>query len=179
MQEVVSKLSTIEARVADEQKLLQSRFDSNCEAIKNEMVEQHHLWEALSRSNVETGNLWKAAELATREIGNLWQRVEFVRSEILYEIKYGLDRGHANSDPAVASSEMSRALEPQIRNPKLIDEAPPEGFKVNLGCGHLARAGYVNVDARHLPGVDVVADLGNLPFSKKSVGEFFSGMIII
>src|SRR5919109_476542 len=38
-----------------------------------------------------------------------------------------------------------------------------EAARLNLGCGHDIREGYVNVDAAPLPGVDVVHDLNRLP----------------
>lgn len=37
------------------------------------------------------------------------------------------------------------------------------GQKLNLGCGHEARPGWVNLDLAALPGVDVVHDLDDLP----------------
>lgn len=44
-------------------------------------------------------------------------------------------------------------------------------LRVNVGCGEKPLPGYVNVDQRALPGVDVVADAGNLPFDPGSVSE--------
>lgn len=38
-------------------------------------------------------------------------------------------------------------------------------MRLNLGCGTDIRAGYVNVDFRSLPGVDVVADLSAFPWT--------------
>jgi SAM-dependent methyltransferase len=38
-----------------------------------------------------------------------------------------------------------------------------EAKRLNLGCGHDAREGYVNLDSAALPGVDVVHDLRELP----------------
>lgn len=46
-------------------------------------------------------------------------------------------------------------------------EAEPRGGptsrRLNVGCGHEARPGWVNLDLAPLPGVDVVHDLDNLP----------------
>ena len=49
--------------------------------------------------------------------------------------------------------------------------------KLNLGCGHDTRNGWINLDAVDLPGVDVVADLSlcattPLPFEDDSIDEF-------
>ena len=35
---------------------------------------------------------------------------------------------------------------------------------LNLGCGNFAKPGFVNVDWRDVPGVDVVHDLADLPY---------------
>lgn len=45
--------------------------------------------------------------------------------------------------------------------------------KLNVGCGHLAREGWVNLDLADLPGVDVVHDLdsGALPFPDGAFDE--------
>ena len=40
----------------------------------------------------------------------------------------------------------------------------PEPRRLNLGCGHDVREGYVNLDRLDLPGVDVVHDLETFPY---------------
>lgn len=48
-------------------------------------------------------------------------------------------------------------------------------MRLNLGCGTTPRQGWVNIDCRALPGVDVVRDvLRGLPFSDDSVDEIES-----
>ncbi len=44
-------------------------------------------------------------------------------------------------------------------------------LRLNLGSGNRPLAGFVNVDARELPTVDVVADVRELPFPDGSVAE--------
>jgi len=50
---------------------------------------------------------------------------------------------------------------------------PAHSRKLNVGCGHLARSGWVNLDLAALPGVDVVHDLdsGPLPFEDGAFDE--------
>lgn len=61
--------------------------------------------------------------------------------------------------------------------------APLPPLRLNLGCGRHAMPGWVNVDWKALPGVDVVADLGRcasepLPFADDSVNEFLLSHVL-
>jgi predicted SAM-dependent methyltransferase len=49
---------------------------------------------------------------------------------------------------------------------------------LNLGSGHIALDGYINVDRRELPGVDVVAEADELPFKHGEVDEIFSAHML-
>lgn len=118
------------------------------------------------RANAEISNLWKSAEQATRGIGDLWQRVEFIRREIMYESKYGLTNNSAMEKSA------------RILAPEKVDKARATGIRLNLGCGHIPLDGYINIDQRELPGVDIVTDLGNLPFAERSLSEIFSAHML-
>lgn len=102
-----------------------------------------------------------------------WERIEFARCEMLFEIKYGK---RAPVAPA-AYWEIDRA-EPRILSFEKIAAARRSGLKLNLGCGHLPLEGYVNVDQRELPGVDVVADVGELPFEEEEVQEISSAHLL-
>ena len=55
--------------------------------------------------------------------------------------------------------------------------------RLHLGCGTDIREGWINLDARGLPGVDVVADLDRcrkrpLPFPDDSIDEFLAGHVL-
>jgi hypothetical protein len=65
----------------------------------------------------------------------------------------------------------------RVRNQATFEVARDE-LRINLGCGYLPLAGYINVDARDLPGVDVVADARDLPCTLWSVTEIYSAHLL-
>lgn len=52
--------------------------------------------------------------------------------------------------------------------------------KINLGCGHFPKKGYVNVDKVKNPNVDVVWDLENIPypFQNDSADEIYAEHVL-
>lgn len=116
---------------------------------------------ALRRLGREQASADLKLEDLSRSVGWLLERVEFVRSEVLFELRY---RHGGESEPA-------KTVETQV---KINLGARTEPLRVNLGCGHVPLPGYVNVDNRDLPCVDVVADVYALPFEDGTVAEFFS-----
>jgi predicted SAM-dependent methyltransferase len=51
-------------------------------------------------------------------------------------------------------------------------------LKLNLGCGQAPLSGYVNVDRRALPGVDIVAPIEDVPVAPDSVAEIYSAHLL-
>jgi hypothetical protein len=107
---------------------------------------------------------------ASNDISGIWQRIEFVRREILFELKYGRNASVTDSPSRVTKSRV-------IASEKLA-AAQTIGLRINLGCGHIPLEGYVNVDQRELPGVDVLADVGDLPIGPGTVQEIFSAHLV-
>jgi len=71
--------------------------------------------------------------------------------------------------------------EPKILEPSGWDELVKREnglVRLNLGCGEKPKAGYVNVDARPLEGVDVVGDVRRLPVPPGSADEVCSEHLI-
>jgi hypothetical protein len=90
----------------------------------------------------------------------LMQRVETVRFEMLNELRYGRSEGARPS-----------SIEARIVNPAAMDG---DVLRLNIGAGHIPMEGFVNVDMRELPGIDVVATVDDLPFEPGTVDEIFS-----
>ena len=102
----------------------------------------------------------------------LLDRVEFVRREFLYELRYGAGRN--------APSHMTRrVVESRILAPARVEAARASGpLRLNIGCGHISDADYINVDMRELPGVDIIADVSALPFAHGTVDEISSAHLV-
>jgi len=107
---------------------------------------------------------------ADASIMALWERIEFVRREILFEMKHGAKNTARNTGSATES---------RIVSTEKFSKAQKNGLlRLNLGCGHIPLSDYLNVDARELPGVDIVADVGALPLERGSVDEIFSAHLV-
>lgn len=107
---------------------------------------------------------WETEARIQSDLSALERRVELVRNEIMYEIRYG----RHEVGPAVV-------VEPKVLTPGCLDGDP---IRLNLGSGLLPREGYVNVDRREIPGVDVVAEVSNLPVDGGTVEEIFSSHLL-
>jgi len=105
-----------------------------------------------------------------QSIGYLMGRVEFVRRELMYEMRYGATEILAQTDSVKTKSEV-------ISFEKLA-EAKKSELRINLGCGHIPIQGYLNIDRRKLPGVDIVAEVDELPFNSGEIDEIYSSHLL-
>lgn len=108
------------------------------------------IWEAFGRVENELRS----------SIQQLWGRLDVVREEAMLEIRYG-----AHQVPSIPT---------KVVDPDKLAQLVETGLRLNLGCGHIPLEGYVNVDMRDLPGVDVVAPAGALPFEPETIQEIYS-----
>jgi hypothetical protein len=83
------------------------------------------------------------------------RRGEFLRRELMYEARYG-----------ARSRGIERVEELELDVSTFATNGP---LRLNLGSGHIPREGFMNVDARDLDGVDLVADVRKLPFEPGTV----------
>lgn len=110
----------------------------------------------------------KRIEWIELDNNNIRQRLEFIRKEVMFELRKNLkiinpiENASANDEYKLVNP---TALSGEIK-------------KVNLGCGHIPKDGYINVDARELPGVDLIANVSSLPFDSGSLSEIYASHLI-
>jgi predicted SAM-dependent methyltransferase len=142
----------------------EARFGStvaDVEAIKEYVPT---LLNAIASQNASARQARRSEEQMGRRITQVEERVEFVRTEMMFELRHGAQSQGGEYAP-----------EPQVANPEKLRASQT---RLNLGSGHLPRDGYVNVDGRPLPGVDVVADVRRLPFGEGEVDEIYSAHLL-
>ena len=115
--------------------------------------------------------VYKIADFQNQKIdkqtGDLANRMEFTRTEAMLEL-----RRLARAD--VAGPATKEAVQVRVINRAKLDAQKNAGaIRLNLGCGHIPVEGYLNVDMRDLPGVDIVAPVTSLPFETGEVEEIY------
>jgi hypothetical protein len=101
---------------------------------------------------------------------DLERQIAVLRGEIEGLSRRIDDAAGARYSPAPAKA--------RIAAPEKVAAAQRTGLKLNLGCGQNPREGFINVDRDPLPGVDVIADPGDLPFEPTSVAEIYSAKLL-
>ena len=101
---------------------------------------------------------------------NIRSRIEFIRKEHMYELRKSLRLIDRNGNGA------ENPMQPKILNHEKFNLSGSK--RLNLGCGHISLADYINIDARELPGVDVVADVTSLPYVGFSVDEIRAAHLV-
>ena len=138
-------------------------------AFLNAMTTVGAFGQEMSKQRQDLANQRAALDQHGDSFRELWERLEFVRREIFYEMKFASGPREQSTGPTAT----------RILNQEKVENARQSGnLRVNIGCGHVPIDGYVNVDMRDLPGVDVVADVGDLPFETGSVDEVFSSHVL-
>jgi hypothetical protein len=153
------RIAPLEARVTQ----FETAWRQHVPAFLNAISTVRSFGVELSKTSQESRNYGN-------EILGIWQRIEFVRREILSELNYGRDA--SDTDPP------SRLTKSRVIASEKLATAQANGLRINLGCGHIPVEGYVNVDQRELPGVDVVADVADLPIVPGTSLEIFSAHLV-
>jgi predicted SAM-dependent methyltransferase/ElaB/YqjD/DUF883 family membrane-anchored ribosome-binding protein len=182
MQLDLSKLQSLTAQYDAVQPEMQNLLVSLPQALRQLHKTQQDSYSQLSaqverlltEARVATARqLETSAQQFAQQFDALRERHEFVRREIMFEIRYGASRA-----PNVECEEASTSVEPEIVDRVKFDAVRQAGLKFNLGCGHLPLDGYLNVDMRKLPGVDIVARADALPVQPGEVAEIMSAHLL-
>ena len=104
----------------------------------------------------------------TQDVMTILATKQMMTAQSIRESKEWHERKDEIADPIILDQE-SYQSELRLMKGKI---------RVNLGCGELPVPGYLNVDRRALPGVDIVADVLKLPFAKGSLSEIMSAHLV-
>jgi hypothetical protein len=164
VQEGEGGLRSLHAMLATE-RAERLRLEQALDALRERSAALEAALASESRAVVE-GLTSQVRELEARSRATV-DRVEFVRQETLFELRAAVKAGA----PA--------AVHPEVVNAAKLDAMKAAGaVRLNVGCGHVIEAEYLNVDSRRLPGVDVVADASALQFEPGSVAELYSSHLL-
>lgn len=103
-----------------------------------------------------------------RLVRNLGQVLEITRLEW---------QRQANTSSAPEGLAAPATLIPRLIAPERL-LAMGANVRLNLGCGLIPTPDYLNIDARELPSVDMVADVRSLPFHPGTVSEIYAAHLV-
>ncbi|MDQ6614457.1 MAG: hypothetical protein M3083_06860 [Actinomycetota bacterium] len=153
------------------------QFKDYVPAVLDAVSDQHAITRTAVRAERQLTQ--QMAEQAAR-LGEIERRAEFVRRELLFELRYGgASRGIGISPPSGGDRAAGVAVAVEA---KVLNEAKLRSFgddiRLNLGAGHIPVDGYLNVDARELDGIDIVADVRSLPFGPGEVSTLWCAHLL-
>lgn len=162
------KLITVDARVENLNHKIAS-MDEKFDALN----ELNNNFDALNKEKsqlIQAGVNQTAEKSAVIEqlVHNIQDRLEFVREEFMFELR--LKTG------TLTDRDNKKEIESKILSSDKFDNL---GWrKINIGCGHVQPEGYINVDARELPGVDVICSASDLVFDDEVLEEIYAAHLI-
>jgi DNA-binding FrmR family transcriptional regulator len=159
--------NSMEQRISETKEQLESVSNSMEQRISETQGQLGSVSNSMEQRLSETK---EQLESVSNSVGYLLGRVEFVRRELMFEMRYGA------SIPAGEGDQIKTKTE--IISPEKLAAAKNAQVRLNLGCGHIPLEGYLNVDRRPLPGVDIVAEVDELPFEQGEVDEIFSAHLL-
>lgn len=102
---------------------------------------------------------------------DLEKRFEFVRLELMYEIQHRLAQAGTPGAHKITQ-------DGKIENQSALAAAAVGDYRLNVGCGHKPLEGWINVDLRPLPGVDITATADNVPLPAGSCAALTSAHLM-
>lgn len=128
----------------------------NIDSILKERVLQDNM-----RSSEHTDSL------IDERLSRIADRLEFVREEILFELRVKTGSFKDKVD--------HNEIKARVINNAKIDS----GIKrINVGCGHIQPDGYINVDIRDVPGIDIISSASALPFADNLLDEIYCSHLV-
>jgi predicted SAM-dependent methyltransferase len=185
LEQLAADMQSVDARL--EQLIAeQERQNARLEQLATDQQGQHtriaqlatdqqgqHTWVAQLATDQQGQHTWIAQLAADQQGQQEWIQLIQRKHEML-----ALDV----REQTPALSKAAQALpEPRIVDPEAYGRLLADmhdRIRVNLGCGEKPLPGYLNVDLRELPDVDVVADAQRLPFEPSTLAELASAHLV-
>jgi predicted SAM-dependent methyltransferase len=177
---IVPKIATLINSVLHSSMQMQSSLNrtllSENLQLKNKL---NQMTAELSQMTAELAQLVES----TQKIAALQEDANRIHHDSFQEMKTIMDTTRIQMilESEVIRSEFSYQSK-TIPEPVILDSdrflANTGDLRLNLGCGMQIMEGYINIDERKLPGVDLVADIGKLPFDKASVAEIYAAHLV-
>ncbi|WP_449290609.1 methyltransferase domain-containing protein [Oscillibacter ruminantium] len=165
------KAHAADSRQMEQLEALATRLDEQAQASADR-DEITHLWDKIRQFDADFKAIWAHDRDTNANLNSVWQTYNTMRQEVFYEIDHRCRQSGA-------SAEKTGPQEPRILSGAAEKIAAQGGrIRLNLGSGDLPVDGYLSVDARELPSVDVVADVEKLPYPAGTVDEIFSAHLI-
>ncbi len=105
---------------------------------------------------------------------NVFSKLDALRAEVFTKLQV---QTHQNNDFAAGDKHWA-PIPATVVNPEKFRRGIAQGVKVNLGSDLLPLDDHLNVDFRKLPGVDIVANVDDLPFNSQSISEIYSNHLL-
>lgn len=151
--------------------------NSGCLQRISDSVKNNEDWLRGVSDNVKNNEDWLRGVSEIVKNNEDWLRLESSKvdtNEMMYdslrkELFFELEKNKRDKDYSGSCFEK----ESGIKKRKTYDK-----IKINLGCGPSDMEGYINVDMRDLPNVDIVADVLHLPFVAEEVDEIYTSHLV-
>lgn len=135
--------------------------------------EVHSISERLDKINVEQLEE-HISNTMNRKLDEKIQETHVLIDRFKKEINYELVELRKTARPQPTGKNDSGEIKTAIVSPERVRRLS----KVNIGAGMDIRDDYINVDHRALEGIDVVADVLDMPFPNNSLEEIFASHVV-
>lgn len=143
------------------------------EQIEKLQTDIQNQWKFNHNVNENFNSIWSNSTNINKNFDSVWSAYQSLRRELFYELDFRLRKG------GVEASSEKTVLQPKVKESYDNKVAQNGGkIKINIGSGPLDVEGYISVDARDLPNIDVVSDVSNMPFDTESVDEIYSAHLL-
>lgn len=178
----MQQINQIRQSVAEEREAGKERFDERIAELKEILNQQtvrgednhteiSHIWSKIREIDQEFRTVWQNNRDMNSNLDSVWSTYQAFRREVFYEIS-----SYNHGERQLLEKSKETPIVKSTANAKIKQSGGR--IRLNLGSGSKEIDGYLSVDVRELPEVDVVADVAALPYEKETVDEILSAHLI-